>query len=42
MKGIFPVAPPIIISEISEKSEMIIGGAPGGVLKMAFPVNLAS
>ena len=26
----FPVAPPIIISEISEKSEMIIGGATGG------------
>ena len=44
-KAIFstlPVAPPIIISEISEKSEMIIGGATGRVLKMAFPVNLAS
>ena len=36
------VAPPIIISEILEKSEMIIGGATGGVMKMAFPVNLAS
>ena len=37
-----PAAPPIIISEISEKSEMIIGGATGGVMKMAFPVNLES
>ena len=36
------VAAPIIISEILEKSEMIIGGATGGVMKMAFPVNLAS
>ena len=44
-KAIFstlPVAPPIIISEISEKSEIIIGGATRRVLKKAFPVNLAS
>ena len=44
-KAIFstlPVAPPIIISDFSKISEMIIGGATGGVLKMAFPVNLAS
>ena len=44
-KAIFstlPVAPPIIISEISEKSEMIIGGATGEMMKMAFLVNLAS
>ena len=44
-KAIFstlPVAPPIIISDFSEISEMIIGGATGGVMKMAFPVNLAS
>ena len=36
----FPVAPPIIILEISNISE--IGGAIGKVLKMAFPTNLAS
>ena len=44
-KAIFstlPVAPPIIISDFSEISEMIIGGATWGVMKMAFPVNLAS
>ena len=39
---IFPVVPSIIISGISDISEMIIGGATGGVMKMAFPVNLAS
>ena len=38
----FPVAPPIIILEISKISETIIGGATGKVLKMAFPANLAS
>ena len=38
----FPVAPPIIILEISRISETIIGGATGKVLKMAFPANLAS
>ena len=37
-----PVAPPIIISEISEKSEMIIGGATGEMMKMAFLVSLTS
>ena len=44
-KAIFitpPVAPPIIISDFSKISEMIIGGATRRVLKMAFPVNLAS
>ena len=38
----FPVAPPIIVSEILEISKMIIGGATGKVLKMAFPANMAS
>ena len=38
----FPVAPLIIVSEILEISKMIIGGATGKVLKMAFPTNLAS
>ena len=38
----YPVAPPIIISEILEISKLIIGGATGKVLKMAFPANLAS
>ena len=38
----FPVAPPIIVSEILEISKMIIGGATGKVLKRVFPANLAS
>ena len=38
----FPVTPSIIITEILEISKMIIGGAPGKVLKLAFPPNLAS
>ena len=35
-------APPIIVSEILEISKVIIGGATGKVLKMAFPANMAS
>jgi len=38
----FLVAPPIIVSEILAISKMMIGGATGKVLKMAFPVNMAS
>ena len=38
----FPVVPPIIILEISNISEMIIGGVTEKVLKMAFLANLAS
>ena len=38
----FLVAPPIIVSKILEISKMIIGGATGKVLKMAFPANMAS
>ena len=38
----FPVAPPIIVSEIFEISKMIIGGATGKVLKMALPANMTS
>ena len=44
-KAIFstlPVAPPIIISDFFEISEMIIGGPIGKMMKIAFPVNLAS
>ena len=42
-KGHFQhLAPPIIVSEILEISKMIIGGAIGKVLKMAFPANMAS
>ena len=35
-------APPIIFLDFFDISEIIIGGATGRVLKMAFPVNLAS
>ena len=38
----YPVAPPIIISEILEISTIIIGGVTGKVLKIAFLANLAS
>ena len=38
----FPVAPSIIILEISNISEMIKVGTTGKVLQMAFPANLTS
>ena len=38
----FPVAPPMIILEISKISETIIGGATGKVLKIDFTANMAS
>ena len=41
-KDIFSTFPPIIVLEISNISEMMIGCATEKVLKMAFPANLAS
>ena len=37
-----PFSAPIIVFEILKISKMIIGGATGKVLKMAFPANMAS
>ena len=38
-----PISAPFqYVSEILEISKMIIGGATGKVLKMAFPANMAS